>query len=231
MNPAPLQVSTVFASPIVTARLPQAGTLNRELRTLFLAREAEGDRYRKSDRTPTEQVNIFESSFDLFSWPDAPIQKLRTFCLDALSRTVMQLNDFSPEQLKRLATVKLEVDCWFHITRFGGYIGNHTHPMASWSGVYCVCPGETPAAYPHSGLLRFPDARPCANMYVDPGNVRMRAPYDFGGVNYRLEAGLLLLFPSYLAHEATAFFGRDERITVAFNCSFSMPAGGGAFGY
>jgi hypothetical protein len=171
-----MQILSAFATPIASARLADAEPLNAQLRQLFLQREAEGERWRKKVRTPTQQVNIFESEFDLFSWPDPPVQQLRSFCLGSLSQMVMQLNEYSPQQLQAMPGIKLLVDCWFHITRSGGYIGSHIHPMASWSGVYCVAPGEETPQHPSSGQLCFPDFRPAANMYVDPGNVRLKRP-------------------------------------------------------
>jgi hypothetical protein len=215
MTDSNLSFETAFASPIVAGFLPDSERLNNALRDLFLAREAEG--LRKKDKTPTVQVNIFESEFDLFSWPDAPVRELRSFCMSALSEAVGRLNNYSADEIRRL---RIQADCWFHITRYGGYIGNHNHPMASWSGVYCVAAGEQPPEHPDSGVLRFPDGRPYANMYLDPGNARIGRPFSSGSVNYKLEGGHLVLFPGYLAHEVTPFFGGDERITVAFNCRF-----------
>ena len=231
MTPPPLQVSSAFAAPIVTTQLPDAEPLNRQLRELFLVREGQGDRYRKRLKTPTAQVNIFESEFDLFNWPDPPVQALRGFCLNALGRAVVELNEYSVEQTQQLNQLQLVVDSWFHVTRSGGYIGAHTHPLASWSGVYCVSPGEEPPDHPESGVLRFLDARPYANMYLDAGNVRLKRPYGSGGIDYKLKGGQLVMFPSYLVHEATAFFGRDERITVSFNAAFVSKPGAPTFGF
>jgi uncharacterized protein (TIGR02466 family) len=222
MSTPNLQVTPAFASPIISTHLPDAEPLNGELQRLFLARAGEGDRYRKKHKTPTLQVNVFESEFNLFQWPDEPVARLREFCSQMLSYSVLQLNEYTPAEAGKL---KILWDCWFHITRYGGYISSHTHPMASWSGVYCVSPGESSAEHPDSGVLRFPDARPQMNMYVDAGSSRMRRPYCSGSVNYKLSAGQLLLFPSYLVHETAPFFGRDERITVAFNCRvLDLPA-------
>lgn len=215
MDRPDIRFNAVFASPIVATALPRPEALNAQLRALFLSREAEGDRYRKRRKTPTVQINIFESEFDLFHWPDPPVQELRRFCLQALTYVIQQLNGYDVETMKSMQIVP---DCWFHITRFGGYISNHTHPNASWSGVYCVHPGESPPQHPDSGVLRFPDARPYANMYQDLGNAQLREPFGYGSTNYKLQAGQLILFPSYLAHEVTPFYGRDDRITVAFNC-------------
>lgn len=231
MTPTPLHVANAFAVPIVSTRLPDAAALNRELCSLFLAREAQGERWRKRVKTPTLQVNIFESEFDLFSWPETPVQALRGFCLNALGRTVVELNQYGPEQVQQLNELQLMVDCWFHVTRSGGYIGHHLHPMASWSGVYCVSAGEDVPGRPDSGLLHFPEVRLGAGTYLDPGNVRLKAPFAAGGIKYKLEPGLLILFPSYLPHETLPFFGRDERITVAFNVAFTQKPGAKPFGF
>lgn len=216
-----LSITTAFASPIIAFAMPNALPLNRDLKTLFLAREAQGDRWRKKIATRTVQTAIFESEFDLFAWPDPPVQHLRGFCLSKLGEVIAELNGYDAEQMRRW---KLHVDSWFHVTRRGGYIGAHTHPMCSWSGVYCVAAGERPPQFPDSGVLRFPDARPYANMFQDPGNVNLRSPYGSGALNYRLDPGHLLLFPSYLVHEVTPFEGRDERITVAFNVALGDPS-------
>jgi uncharacterized protein (TIGR02466 family) len=230
MSAGGTQIISAFAVPIASSQLADAGPLNAQLRALFLEREAEGERWRKKVRTPTQQINIFESEFDLFSWPEPPVQQLRSYCLGTLSQVVMQLSDYSQQQLQMLPGVKMLVDCWFHVTRYGGYIGSHIHPMASWSGVYCVAPGEDVPDRPGSGMLCFPDFRPATNMYVDPGNVRLKRPFGSGALTFKQKAGELLLFPSYLPHLVEPYFGRDERITVAFNVSFMRPEGS-SFGF
>jgi hypothetical protein len=230
MTDSGINIFPAFSSPIVRLNLPNPEGLNQDLAALFKAREKEGERYRKKIVTPTTQVNIFESEFNLFAWSDAPVVYLRAFCLDSLRKAVIELNDYSPEQTQKLPQLRMHLDSWFHITRYGGYIGNHTHPMASWSGVYCVTPGETPKDRPQSGLLRFLDVRPHAAMYMDPGNVRLKQPFAIGSMDIRLVGGQLILFPAYLAHEVLPYFGRDERITVAFNCSFIQP-GEANFGF
>ena len=41
-------------------------------------------------------------------------------------------------------------------------------------------------------------------------------------LSVRLEPGQLVLFPSWLLHDVKPFQGEGERITVAFNCWFSL---------
>ena len=111
---------------------------------------------------------------------------------------------------------------WFHVTRHGGFTILHTHPMASWSGVYCIDPGETPEDRPESGVLRFHNPHHYSNYFVDAGNLRLKPPYHHGTWSIRFQPGQLVLFPSWLQHEVMPFYGSNERITVAFNCWFGM---------
>lgn len=213
-------VVPAFAIALGESQMPNCETLNRELQALFLAREAEGATYRNPN--PTMRVNpaLFESHFDLFAWPDEPVQKLRSYCWNELSHWIAQLNGYSAEELAR---IQIHADVWFHITRRNGWFGLHNHPMASWSGVYCVSAGRDDGSHPESGKLHFANPLSLANMYVDVANARIRAPYAMSGKSFQLRPGQLIIFPSYLQHEVFPFFGDGERITVAFNAWFSMP--------
>lgn len=202
-----------FAVPIAEMMLPQAARLNPALRERFLAWERnEGER--SSVPTPVDKHAVYESDFSLFYRKDPIIAELAQHCLNALGNLVMQLNGYSADEMQGL---RIYHHSWFHITRYGGYTGSHNHPMASWSGVYCVCPGETIEGAANNGALRFQDSRTNAGMYLDPGNAHLQSPYAAGNLAYQLQPGQLLLFPSWLLHEVTPFWGRDERITVAFN--------------
>lgn len=206
-----------FSNPMFHTKNPQTTTLNPQLSRFFLGLETQGDKYRNPINIPSNQVEIFESPFDLFKWQEPCVQQLKKFCMETLWYAVAQSNGYTLEECKNL---RVRTDCWFHITHFGGYISNHTHPMASWSGVYMVDPGEQPADLPEGGILSFKDPRPHANMYRDPGNERWLRPHHIGSVNYPMQPGELILFPSFLQHEVTPYFGQKPRITVAFNCSF-----------
>lgn len=98
--------------------------------------------------------------------------------------------------------------------------------MASWSGVYCVDPGEKNAERPESGVLRFHNPHHYSNYFLDAGNLKLKAPYHHGSWSVQFEAGQLVLFPSWLQHEVLPFYGSDERITIAFNCWFGSAGQG-----
>jgi len=211
----PVSLSAQFAVPFASGRLPDCQRLNRELETLFLARE--NDEHRNPTPSHVPQQETFESRFNLFRWPEPCIQELRRFMLHSVAQTVLQSSHVTPEDLSRLA---MHNHTWFHVSRYAGSFVAHNHPLASWSAVYCVRAGETPADRPGSGLLRFLDTRAGAGSYLDAGNRALRAPYATGPREVRLEAGQIIVFPSYVIHEVGPFYGRDTRITVATNCWF-----------
>lgn len=208
-----------FAVPLVQAMHPDPIGLNARLRDLLLAREKQGDTYANPSPSLKQQRGVFESEFTLFSWPESCIQELRHFCWSTLGRAIQELNNYSAEEMKRL---QIFSHTWFHVTRHGGFTILHTHPMASWSGVYCVDPGESTPEFPDSGVLRFHNPHHYSNYFLDAGNLRLKAPYHHGNWNIRFQPGQLVLFPSWLQHEVMQFYGRDERITIAFNCWFNL---------
>lgn len=214
---APPAVAPLFAVPFAVARLADCTVLNRELEALLLSREQ--DRYRNPLPTHLPQHETFESDFDLFRWPEACIARLRSFVLDGVIAVAASMNGLSREQVSRLA---LRNHTWFHVTRAGGSFVAHNHPMASWSAVYCVRAGERSAAHPDSGLLRFLDVRGGADAWRDAGNASLAEPWRIGPRDLRLDAGQLVIFPSYVVHEVTPFHGTDTRITIASNCWFEV---------
>lgn len=214
-----LQLSTPFAIPFGLETLPDHESLNIELRALFLAREGEGRGF--ANPRPTMQINpsLFESRFDLFTWPEPAIRRLREFCWHNLYDLVARTTTLDPATLRQLTG---HADAWFHITRRGGWFGLHNHPMASWSGVYCVDAGRDDGSRPDSGLLSFPHPARDGAMFVDPASRHLRLPFNYATRDFRLEPGQLLLFPSWLMHQVTPFAGDGERITVAFNAWFTL---------
>jgi uncharacterized protein (TIGR02466 family) len=211
----PLQLTPAFAVPFGETRLERCEQLNRELEALFLARET--DEFRNATPSHIPQRELFESRFNLFLWPEPCVQQLRTFMLDSIARLVLQVSSVRPEELARL---RVQNHTWFHITRYGGGFVSHNHPLASWSAVYCVRRGERVPAEPGSGVLRFFDTRLGADAFVDPANARLQPQFAPRPRELSLEAGQLVVFPSYVYHEVAPFYGRDTRITVATNCWF-----------
>lgn len=212
----PLSLSPQFAVPFAQARLPDCHRLNRELEGLFLARES--DEYKNPTPSHIPQAETFESRFNLFRWPEPCVQELRHFMLNSVGQAVLQCSSVRPEELARLT---MHNHTWFHVSRFAGSFVAHNHPLASWSAVYCVRAGEAVTEHPLSGVLRFLDTRTGADAYLDATNRQLKPPFAVRPLEFCLEEGQIVIFPSYVFHEVTPFYGRDTRITVATNCWFT----------
>lgn len=219
------EIQPLFAVPFGFANYPNPEKLNESLRSLFITREHEGKKYANPRPLTQRNPQLFESSFDLFKWPDPAIRELRRFCWHHLMHMVGELNGYKEDTLRQILIYS---DAWFHVTRRGGFFGLHNHPMATWSGVYCVSPGRNDADKPDSGLLSFLNPAVASTMYIDMGNYSMQGVYASDVKSFRLEPGQLILFPSWVLHDVKPFEGDGERITVAFNCWFQLREGDGA---
>jgi uncharacterized protein (TIGR02466 family) len=211
-----LRLNSLFAVPFGEMRLAPCERLNQELESLFLLRESAD--YQNPTPSHIAQEETFESRFNLFRWPESCVQELRSFMLNAVAQMVIETTSLKPQDIAKLS---FQNHTWFHISRYAGSFVAHNHPLASWSGVYCVRAGESVAQHPDSGVLRFLDVRQGANAYLDPANATLQRAYALAPVEFKLEAGQLVIFPSYVFHEVTPFYGSDTRITVATNCWFS----------
>jgi hypothetical protein len=215
----PPELMNMFAVPFTFGRHPAHERLNPALKRYICAQEKGGA---AANPRPLTQRNaaLFESHFDLFRASDAAVQELKAFCWSQLLSLVGTLNGYDLPTVKRL---QIYNDCWFHVTRRGGFFGLHNHPNASWSGVYCVDPGKHDPDKKDSGLLSFVNPMIMSAMHMDAGIANMKLPYGYQVANVSLEAGQLVMFPSWVLHDVKPFEGEGERITIAFNCWFTLP--------
>ncbi|HEX2862725.1 MAG TPA: putative 2OG-Fe(II) oxygenase [Lacunisphaera sp.] len=214
-----VQVQPFFAVPFGFAQFENCATLNEELRALFLEREKEGVKYANPRPFTQRNRQVYESNFQLFRSPEPCIQKLKSFCWSNLLGMIAELSGYDAATMRRMLIYN---DCWFHVTRRGGFFGLHNHPMASWSGVYCVDPGKHDADKPDSGMLTFLNPSTFSAMYQDAATASLRGPFGSGIRYVKFEPGQLVLFPSWVLHDVKPFEGDGERITVAFNCWFQL---------
>jgi hypothetical protein len=216
---AMLQIVPFFAVPFGFARLENCAAVNAQLRELFLQRATEGTRHANPRPYTQRNPQVFESNFQLFKSTEPGIQQVKSFCFQYLLRMVGQLNNYDEATMRRML---IHDDAWFHVTRRGGFFALHNHPMASWSGVYCVSQGQHDADKPSSGQLCFVNPAVAGAMYVDAGTESIKGAYGDHIRAMQLEPGQLVLFPSWVMHDVKPFEGEGERITIAFNCWFSM---------
>jgi uncharacterized protein (TIGR02466 family) len=214
-----LEIAPFFAVPFGFARLDDHAALNAELRALFLERAGQGARYANPRPLTQRNAQVFESEFQLFRWAEPCVQKLKASCWRYLLTFIGQLNHYDDSMLRRILIYS---DSWFHVTRRGGFFALHNHPMATWSGVYCVSPGVHDVDKSESGLLSFVNPAISGAMYLDVATANLRGSFSYNIRHLKLQAGQLVLFPSWVLHDVKPFEGNGERITVSFNCWFAL---------
>lgn len=175
MEVAKSEVIPLFSVPMGSVHNPQHEKIKEKLIHLF--REKEESSKTDQHGIVKKSKQVFESSFDLFNWPDQSVQELQKFCWAQLYQFIGSLNQYDVNTLKRL---HIACESWYHITRKGGYFGIHNHPMASWSGVYCVQAGEAVEAEPDSGALHFISPHISTTSFIDKSSSNLGGQFSRG---------------------------------------------------
>jgi uncharacterized protein (TIGR02466 family) len=106
--------------------------------------------------------------------------------------------------------------CWANLNAPGVAHAMHSHPNNFLSGVYYV---RVPAG---ADTINFHDPRPQTGVFRAPVSALGAANTD--QVVVRVAPGMLLLFPSWLAHSVDANRSSERRVSVSFNLMFEAPA-------
>ena len=191
------QLENVFSTPVFSHLLRNCDTLNQQLRELILEME------RTTPGVTRSNQGGWQSAPDLFRSKTPPIAVLERYISNAVSIATLRVTG-NPE-LK----FGVELHGWAAVNRNGHYNTAHVHPMATWSGVYYVDPGDHEAESP-GGLLEF--------VHPISASVMTFFPHILpSGRAVQPKPGLLVLFPSYLLHNVRMYRGERPRISVPFN--------------
>ena len=201
-----LEITQAFPTLIGRLRIPDAEAMNQGLQALILAEEAE-----YSSLGPSN-IGGWHSRPDFLSRPDPAVAGLTAWVTWALRRMIS--STAGPDAFKGT----LSASAWATICRAGAYYASHSHPDSAWSGVYYVDAGTEIVDRPLSGVLEFLDPRAAVEAVTAPGD-----PY---GEPFRVrpQAGLLLVFPSWLYHWVHPYAGQTPRIAVSFNATLGSGA-------
>jgi uncharacterized protein (TIGR02466 family) len=195
----------LFATPIFWHVFPQAEALNAELREMILAQERATASMVKSNQ------GGWQSPTDVFDWAGEAIATLRRLAASAVQVATARL------PLPAGFRGEFHLSGWAAVNRAGHYNTVHVHPLATWSGVYYVDPGDdSPDA--GGGLLEFTHPVAASVMSFFPGalpSARLVRP----------QAGMIILFPSYLQHGVRLYRGERPRICVPFNAHLRTAGG------
>jgi uncharacterized protein (TIGR02466 family) len=201
-----LKVTPAFPTSIGRLQIPDADAMNRDLRAIIMAQEVEYPSLGRSN------VGGWHSRPDFLNRRDPAVSALRgwlTWALRGMIDATAGANAFDGT---------LSASAWATICRAGAYHAPHCHPDSSWSGVYYVDPGTPSRDQPLSGVLEFLDPRAGVEAVTAPGD-----PY---GAPFRVrpEAGLLVIFPSWLYHWVHPYGGETPRVAMSFNVTAAAGA-------
>jgi len=189
--------ANLFTTPMLAHVWADAAELNGSLRDVILAHE---------QTHPSAELS------NVGGW-HSQSGRLE-FCGPAGARLVQHMQEMTEEATRRLYaqyarpadSVSWTLSAWANINRSGDYNKMHTHPGATWSGVYYVdTGGETEGT-----ALSLSDPAPARTNSFFPQLLTST-------VMIRPAPGLMVLFPSYLQHGVTPHKGERPRISIAFN--------------
>lgn len=199
----------LFSTPLLKARPPDAEALCRELSNRI-------NEHRRSN-TGLNRSNLggWHSAANMTDWGGEPARALANFAVAEVSAHMIDI----AKRGKR--DFNWGIEMWANVNRPGDANQLHCHPAAYWSGVFYVDPGGDGERT--GGELLLEDPRyPMAYMTV-PDLVLRHADGSPMASQYPLrpEAGLLVLFPSWLRHSVRPHGGSRERVSVALNLTLT----------
>lgn len=220
MAPDPLR--QLWCTPLGVHHHAQAQAVNPLLARVFLSMRA-------TDPQAPSDAAFYASRDDL-------LQRIRLaeweqfvhFLVDGIRQTVVLANQNAWPEAKPGLQIALR-GIWFQISSQGSHHDVHTHGNCSWSGVYCVQVDDDArrAAHPvlgaANGATRFygPHFQHLGGAHMDFGNAYLQSAH----LDIAPLPGQLIVFPSWLPHQAMPYQGQADRIIVSFNASVHAASG------
>lgn len=203
-------VRDLFPTPVITAQVNSADWINAELTRTILQREKTHPSVQYSNS------GGWQSSWDFADWSGEAGKRL----LDTVKAIAGHFtSDRSGPQLKDIA-LNWKINAWANINRRGNANEMHTHAGAFWSGCYYVNDAGA-GVNGVGGEFEIIDPRGPAPMMYAP-TICCNAPnHHTAGLSEFVvpQAGMLVMFPSWMYHAVRAYRGDGTRISVAFNLS------------
>jgi Putative 2OG-Fe(II) oxygenase len=210
------EIVPLFATPLVVFDVPNATTLNVELRRVIEQREKSHPGRQRSNE------GGWQSTPDMERWGGAPAIKLLAIGRNVANRvTTDREGNTGSGPHPGYVAVTWRANMWANINRTGHANQPHSHPGAYWSGVYYVDDGGIGDDASLGGALEFMDPRGSMPLMYAPHLGFAMAGGLSGGVNESVQpkSGRLVMFPSWLMHLVRPYRGTAERISIAFNLS------------
>ena len=130
-------------------------------------------------------------------------------CIHSTAQTIVRFLNV------RCDTIEI-TGCWVNINASGAAHPIHSHPNNFLSGIYYV------STHPGADSVNFHDPRPQTGIIRPP--VTELTSQNTDQVVVTVSDGMLLMFPSYLAHSVAPNESDKLRISISFNMMFALYA-------
>ena len=128
-------------------------------------------------------------------------------CIDSAAKTVLRFLKVGYDDIEITG-------CWANINASGASHAIHSHPNNFLSGIYYV------STHPGADSVNFHDPRAQSGIIRPP--VTELTSQNTDQVVVTVTDGMLLMFPSYLAHSVAPNDSDKLRISISFNMMFSL---------
>jgi len=177
-----------WATPILQCKLKKHSSLNKQLTKIITTKLKESTKI-------TSNIGTWRSEDNLLRYEFPEIKTLQ----EIISNAVYKILDYFVTQ--DTFTGDILIEAWANVYSSGDYQTPHIHHDSNWSGVYFVSIDQN--INPGNGAL----------ILIDPRiNVKNLKEYTI-----KPEAGLIVVFPSWLKHWVAPYYGNKKRISIAFN--------------
>ena len=197
----------LFATPLMIATLPEAQAINTELKRIILARDAASGFEQRS------KGGGWQSPWDMHQWGGgAPLHRVLGFV-----RAIIE--PLTVDRAGSRHQIAWRFTCRANVLRQGHSNQFHAHPGALWSATYHVDDGGVGDDPSLGGEFEVQDPRGVATVMYVPYLTFAGEDGAALGEAHRLrpQAGMALVFPSWLSHGVRPYLGTRERITIAIN--------------
>ena len=169
--------------------------------------------YRKKNptRDAGENINLYESSYDLHTSKNKEIEKVIRFMQLSVFDIYKEANeDFLKKRGKGKNYTVIVKNSWFIIYDDGGFVAPHNHGDCSWSCVYYVQIGKNANNKNGATFLQTPNL---SKLHDGIGS----ESFGFKILRVKPEEGKLVIWPSHIVHGSLPYVGNEKRIIISAN--------------
>lgn len=210
MNPVQASEDLVllFASPVIMRAVPHGKDINPALVAMLKAEQ------QANPAPSTSSIRGWQSGTDLARRKTPEMMAV----IEAVYDAIAQLTATDIGRHIEPGDLGIEGYAWGNILTNGGMTHLHNHAAkATWSAVYFVSAEAGDPNAEENGYLVLADPRP---IQVISGSDQYRQPIR----NFFIPPvdGHFVLFPGWLGHYVTPYFGTEDRITIAINATIDL---------